>query len=740
MTVSIKVHRGTESIGGTCIEVISESDRIILDLGLPLMENGGGEINVERQNNPTVANGMIPDVEGLTDGDCDSPILGVLLSHAHPDHYGLLEHVHAGIPIYMSEESKALIGVGNVFYPKKLKLPGTLARCTTFKQEKPFSLGPFTITPFLMDHSAFGASSLLIEVDGKRILYTGDMRAHGRKGKLFWALPHKVGHIDCMLMEGTTLGGKHHDGYNDEAAVEEGMVKSFQHDHATFVLGAGSNVDWLVSLYRATKRTNKLFVLDLYQFYLLTRLKQFSLALPPHDGDHVRVLYTKYQAEKLEQHDLVDVMTKEAVSRKISREEIYAHPDKMVMRISRGEMARLADKMKDQNEMRFIYSMWQGYLERDSDMANFPRQYGCEWQSIHTSGHAWLEDLQKLTGKIKPDMLVPIHTLQGDKFEKYFENVVRIKDGEEISLEDKYVMAKDFKRGITDPRAIEVVKAFLKTKVGKKLCELIGERKVIACIRNNYLDFYISGCVILTYKPLASKNIYKIHRKYLPKECLNDLESDKNYISLTQSGNCDDLIIEGVEVFSFYRQILDKPNFQLASYIEATGQKSFSEKLGIHTYINSSDQWKDKALIDLEVAFSISINDKRPCAKRVDLAWLESNEGKAVLRLVEVKVDTDSRLRSSKGSPEVLRQMNEYAFFIDQQKDHIIESYKCVSKNFCEDFSQLLHQKNKDLIEQFSNQQDHIVIPEPSLLVMITYPEKNNWGYHYDFLKQKCLA
>ena len=97
-------------------------------------------------------------------------------------------------------------------------------------------------------------------------------------------------------------------------------------------------------------------------------------------------------------------------------------------------MKRLADKMERQDNMRFIYSMWQGYLERDPKMANFPSQYGCKWQSIHTSGHAWLEDLQKLTKKIKPVTLVPIHTLQGDEFAKHFENVVRIKDGEEIRL------------------------------------------------------------------------------------------------------------------------------------------------------------------------------------------------------------------------------------------------------------------------------------------------------------------
>jgi len=436
MTVEIKVHRGTDAIGGSCIEVISDVGRIILDLGSPLMENGGGDIDANRQANPTVENGMIPDVAGLIDGDCVKPILGVFLSHAHPDHYGMLEFVHDSIPIYMSEESKALIGVGNIFYPKELTLPQTLDRCITFQQGISFSIGAFTITPYLMDHSAFGASSLLIEVEGKRILYTGDMRAHGRKGKLFWALAHKVAHIDCMLMEGTTLGGKHHDGFNDEVAVEEGMVKSFDHNHATFVLGSGSNVDWLVSLYRAAKRTGKILVLDLYQFYLLTRLKKFSASLPPHDGDHIRVFYTQYQASKLEEHDLVDVMTKEAIRRKISRDEIWASPDKMVVRLSMGEMKRLANNMANKNKLHFVYSMWQGYLERDRNMAAFPKQYGCEWQSIHTSGHAWLEDLQKLTEIIKPDMLVPIHTLQGDEFAKHFDNVVRIKDGEDLIVGD----------------------------------------------------------------------------------------------------------------------------------------------------------------------------------------------------------------------------------------------------------------------------------------------------------------
>ena len=46
---------------------------------------------------------------------------------------------------------------------------------------KPVTLGPFTITPLLVDHSAYDAYALLIEADGQRLFYSGDFRGHGRK-------------------------------------------------------------------------------------------------------------------------------------------------------------------------------------------------------------------------------------------------------------------------------------------------------------------------------------------------------------------------------------------------------------------------------------------------------------------------------------------------------------------------------------------------------------------------------
>jgi transposase InsO family protein len=60
----------------------------------------------------------------------------------------------------------------------------------------PFRLGKFEITPFLTDHSAFDAYMLLVEAGGRRILYSGDFRIHGRKSALvdrLMANPPRVG-------------------------------------------------------------------------------------------------------------------------------------------------------------------------------------------------------------------------------------------------------------------------------------------------------------------------------------------------------------------------------------------------------------------------------------------------------------------------------------------------------------------------------------------------------------------
>jgi ribonuclease J len=409
-----------------------------MDLGMPLMARDGYELNQEALLKPSIENGILPAVEGLYIHQKPS-VTAVILSHPHLDHYGLMNWVHKDIPVHVSRESKTLIEIGNVFYTANQRQEKLLEHCKTFEHWKPFSLGPFTITSYLIDHSAFGASSLLIEADGKRVFYTGDLRGHGRKRKLFESLiSHPIANLDCLLMEGTTLGGEHDIGYQSEADVEDAMCEVFSaQKDATFIMASGSNIDRTVSIYKAAKKCRKTLVLDLYQFYLLNQLKKYSPGLPPHPKDQIRVLYLNPHAAPIREK-LGESIFYQYAPRKIGWAVINAHRQDMILRIPLSAMSRAANNMmreKPLNEAKFIYSMWPGYMLNNPSYQAFCDSHGIPLIEIHTSGHAYLQDLKRLVAKLKPKAILPIHTLAGDSFKSYFPNVVRIDDEESFSLD-----------------------------------------------------------------------------------------------------------------------------------------------------------------------------------------------------------------------------------------------------------------------------------------------------------------
>lgn len=434
---AVIIHRGTHTIGGSCVEICSGTHRIILDLGMPLMERDGAELDQEALKKPSIENRILPNLKGLYSHESPS-VDAVILSHPHLDHYGLLEWVHSDIPIYLSKESQILIEVGNIFYPPTMVQKNLLDHCHNFEHWKCFSIGPFTITSYLMDHSAFGASSLLIEVEGKKIFYTGDFRGHGRKAKLFNNLiKNPIDNVDCLIMEGSTMGGEHHIGFSTEEEIEDALYEVFaKQKDVSFVMASGSNIDRLVSTYKAVKKARKILVLDLYQIYLLDRLKEVSPGLPPHPNDEIRVLYIGHHTKRIVKH-LGKQVLYDYRPRKINEKEILDNRKDVVVRIPLSRMFKIAEalrKISPREESNFIYSMWSGYLARDPKFREFYEKYQIPLKKVHTSGHAYLGDLKRLSQAFMPKVLLPIHTLSGDEFKKHFANVIRLDDGEEYKL------------------------------------------------------------------------------------------------------------------------------------------------------------------------------------------------------------------------------------------------------------------------------------------------------------------
>jgi ribonuclease J len=409
--LKVTIHKGSHEIGGNCIQLSSEKTTILLDAGLPLSAS----------SRPVDLSRLVVDA--------------LLISHPHQDHFGLMATLPAGTPVYIGRLARSLIDAPQMFI-------GGDRYALDFhdiKAWQPFTIGDFTITPYLVDHSATDAYAFLIEAEGKRLFYSGDFRSHGRKGKLFDNLIQRpIGDIDLLFLEGTMLH-RNNDLFPDETAVENLIFQTIrQQKNISFLLASSQNIDRIVSAHRACKRTGKLLVVDIYTAWVLEQLRQITQNTPAMDWAEIRVFAAYSQDQKLKANpDYFGDFRKRLYRYRVKREELHATPEAFLY-FGKMSSFRLIKAFKNAPApVNVIYSQWLGYLDGThteyfgSDrIAAFRSDPEINFIYAHSSGHAPLKDLQKLAAALKPKMLVPIHTEDAEGFRSKFENVMTLMDGE----------------------------------------------------------------------------------------------------------------------------------------------------------------------------------------------------------------------------------------------------------------------------------------------------------------------
>ena len=345
----------------------------------------------------------------------------------------------AGTPVYIGRLARCLINAPQLFIGKdRYELD-----FHDFKAWQPFTIGDFIITPYLVDHSATDAYAFLIEAEGKRLFYGADFRSHGRKGKLFDNLIQRpIPEIDLLFLEGTMLH-RSNDLFPSETAVEETVFETIRKQkNISFLLASSQNIDRIVSAYRACKRTGKLLVIDIYTAWVLEQLGQITENVPAMDWPEVRVFASHIQDERLKANsDYFGDFRNRLYRHRVKREELHAIPEAFLY-FGKMSSFRLIDEFKsDAGLVNVIYSQWLGYLDGthpeyfgSDKISDFRSDPAVNFVYAHSSGHAPVEDLQKMAAALNPRILVPIHTAYGEEFSQLFANVVTHNDGESWTL------------------------------------------------------------------------------------------------------------------------------------------------------------------------------------------------------------------------------------------------------------------------------------------------------------------
>ena len=429
--MQLTVHRGTHEIGGNCIEISTKKSRIILDVGMPLFKSDGvphDSAGLKRKSKQELLeSGILPQVPGLfIDGPRPDAIL---LSHAHEDHTGLIRHSDAEILIYTSKGTSKMMKAGEKFALQP-SLPRKRHR--EIKSDKPAQIGDFMVTAYSLDHSIYGSQAFLIEADGATVLYSGDLRMHGRKPGMHRSLIEAVSgrNIDVLLMEGTHIGHPDHKGPNEYELEAEiaGLIKTAP----GLVLPSFSpqHVDRLVGFLRATKKAGKVFVADAYTAFVMHLIASETSVPRPESTEWVKVFFPKFFEESFRRKRLEEFHFLMSPAR-IGMEEIRSNPSRYVMPFRPSMMeSDFAGSLPERS--RCLYSRWTGYLEQPEWQMTKAKleEVSGDLIEVHTSGHIYADDIVTLTNQINAKTVIPIHTFGREQFQQRISRVQLLKDGE----------------------------------------------------------------------------------------------------------------------------------------------------------------------------------------------------------------------------------------------------------------------------------------------------------------------
>lgn len=409
----VRIHRGAHEIGGSCVEIESKGQRLVLDVGRPLTAARGEVV-------------PLPDVAGF--GEADSSLVGVVITHAHQDHWGLVGQIPPGTPLFLGEATHRILAEA-AFWTAGLDV----APAGFLVHREMFELGPFQVTSFLNDHSAFDAYSVLVEADGRRLFYTGDIRGHGRKSALFDELLRKPPEgVDVLLMEGTNIrpGESPPEPQTTEDDVELAMTETMKSTTGmVLVVSSAQNIDRLVTIYRAALRSDRDLVVDLYGASIAKATGNPNIPQPGVDWPKVHVFVPQWQRLKVK--EAADFDRVAAIrGQRVYEEYLEENRARLVLMFSVGSGPTLS-KAGCLDRATAVWSLWPGYLKEDSGhrLVKFLESHGIPMLRHHTSGHASTADLQRLATAINPSSLVPIHSFGSDRFSEFFTNVSVQPDG-----------------------------------------------------------------------------------------------------------------------------------------------------------------------------------------------------------------------------------------------------------------------------------------------------------------------
>ncbi|NMC03961.1 MAG: MBL fold metallo-hydrolase [Candidatus Lokiarchaeota archaeon] len=403
-----------------------------------------------------------------------SPRIDALfLTHAHVDHARNLAFLAPQIPVYLSGLTRILLKVmgevtsGNDLakfctyqlgsYGGMSYFPGGTKKEKVCKDRdlrvvdpgQVITIGPFSVTGHPVDHSIPGAMAYeVLTTSGKRIVYTGDLRFHGVEhekitSRAFVDTIAERDKVDALITEGTRIdsmqGSSEQDVVNKALAAITGTPGAA--DRPIFAMFPWKSVARFLSLYKVARALNRAVAIQPKLAYLLHAVQGTPIVLGTNvlRNENIRIYQPRKLSMLYEDGDYIflkaaistDVnWNKETQDYKFYRDlygrdklvrasEIHEHPERFITQLDFYDLNELIDIDAPPGGTCFLMKTEpfddDGNIERKV-LDNWMTRFGLRLVEAHSSGHASGTDLVAMIERIKPKLLIPIHTEASESF------------------------------------------------------------------------------------------------------------------------------------------------------------------------------------------------------------------------------------------------------------------------------------------------------------------------------------
>jgi ribonuclease J len=414
---------------------------------------------------------------------------GVLLTHAHLDHSGHISFLREDIPVYATATTafiaKAIQDSGKAdfdqqvcyFTPRveeclkgwqqgayvasssgdhqrrfcianKLKLSEEARnfweRATRQKKlaSQPLddiSSFSFNLRCFPVDHSIPGACAWGIETSSGWVVYSGDLRLHGKRGKLTEAFIKEAAqlHPRALILEGTNVDKKANIA---EQEVYKNAFKAISDAQGLVIADfPARDVDRLLTFLQVARDTKRKLAILPKDAYLLKTMRLLEPEIPDIAQEDAIVIYQETTASKSPAQWLKKTY-EEYSSKVVLAKDVGSNQDDFILCFSFFDLNELpsiqpqagslyvfssSEPHNEEQEMDF----WRlhHWVERFQLRAfGLPVEKDGKWEiteeekGLHASGHACGPDLLRVVHEIRPEVLIPVHS---EKPEFYVDNL-----------------------------------------------------------------------------------------------------------------------------------------------------------------------------------------------------------------------------------------------------------------------------------------------------------------------------